>query len=94
MAKDHGLSLSPGTVCGIWQKLEPLFTPLYEAIVEATRETGEWLMDETRWEVFVRVEGKGSHRWWVWGGGQCHQPGVSAPLFARRPGARGVFRLG
>jgi transposase len=66
MGKDHGLSLSPGTVCGIWQKLEPLFTPLYEAIVEATRETGEWLMDETRWEVFVRVEGKGSHRWWVW----------------------------
>ncbi len=66
MAKDHGLSLSSGTVCGIWQKLEPLFTPLYQALVEATRETGEWLMDETRWEVFVRVEGKGSHRWWVW----------------------------
>jgi transposase len=66
MGKDHGLSLSPGTVCGIWQKLEPLFTPLYQAIVEATRETGEWLMDETRWEVFVQVEGKGSHRWWVW----------------------------
>lgn len=23
-------------------------------------------MDETRWEVYVRVAGKGSHRWWVW----------------------------
>ena len=66
MGKDHGLSLSAGTVCGIWQKLEPLFTPLYQAIVEATRQTGEWLMDETRWEVFERVEGKESHRWWVW----------------------------
>lgn len=66
MAKDHGLRLSPGTVCGIWQKLEPLFTPLYQAIVETTRARGEWLMDETRWEVFVQVEGKGSHRWWVW----------------------------
>jgi transposase len=66
MGKDHGLSLSAGTVCGIWQKLEPLFTPLYQAIVEATRQTGQWLMDETRWEVFARVEGKESHRWWVW----------------------------
>jgi transposase len=66
MGKDYGLRLSPGTVCGIWQKLEPLFNPLYLAIVEATRETGEWLMDETRSEVFVKVEGKASHRWWVW----------------------------
>ena len=66
MGKDYGLSLSPGTVCGLWQKLEPLFTPLYQAIVEATRRTGEWLMDETHWEVFVLVAGKGSHRWWVW----------------------------
>jgi len=66
MGKDYGLILSPGTVCGIWQKLEPLFAPLYLTIVEATRQTGEWLMDETRWEVFVEVEGKGSHRWWVW----------------------------
>ena len=66
LGKDYGLSLSPGTVCGLWQKLEPLFAPLYLAIVEATRQRGEWLMDETRWEVFVRVEGKGSHRWWVW----------------------------
>jgi transposase len=66
LGKDYGLNLSPGTVCGIWRKLEPLFTPLYEAILDATRRTGEWLMDETRWQVFVLVGGKGSHRWWVW----------------------------
>src|SRR5258708_37167843 len=23
-------------------------------------------MDETRWEVFAAVEGKASHRWWLW----------------------------
>ena len=23
-------------------------------------------MDETRWPVFVRMEGKGSYRWWLW----------------------------
>jgi len=66
LAQDYGLTLSAGTVCGIWQKLEPLFEPLYLAIIEATRQSGQWLMDETRWEVFVSVEGKASHRWWVW----------------------------
>jgi hypothetical protein len=66
LAQDCGLTLSAGTVCGIWQKLEPLFDPLYLAIIEATRQSGQWLMDETRWEVFVSVEGKASHRWWVW----------------------------
>jgi len=66
LAQDYGLTLSAGTVCGIWQKLEPLFAPLYLAIIEATRQSGQWLMDETRWEVFVSVEGKASHRWWVW----------------------------
>ena len=66
LAQDYGLTLSAGTVCGIWQKLGPLFAPLYLAIIEATRRAGRWLMDETRWEVFVSVEGKASHRWWVW----------------------------
>jgi len=66
MAQDYGLTLSAGTVCGIWQRLGPLFAPLYLAIIEATRGTGRWLMDETRWEMFVNVEGKASHRWWVW----------------------------
>ena len=66
LARDDGLTLSAGTLCGIWQKLEPLFGPLYLALIEATRQSGQWLMDETRWEVFVSVQGKASHRWWVW----------------------------
>ena len=66
LAQDSSLSLSPGTVCGIWQKLVPLLSPLYLAILEATRQSGQWLMDETRWEMFFNVEGKASHRWWVW----------------------------
>jgi len=78
LGKDHGLLLSSGTVCGIWQKLEPLFTPLDLALVEATRQTGEWLMDETRWEVFASVEGKASHRWWVWVVVMMFHPGADA----------------
>ena len=66
LAQDSGLKLSPGTVCGMWQKLVPLLSPLYLAILEATRQSGQWLMDETRWEMFFNVVGKASHRWWVW----------------------------
>ena len=40
-------------------------SPLYLAILEATRQSSQCLTDETRWEVFVKVEGKASHRWWV-----------------------------
>ncbi|MEA1927719.1 MAG: transposase, partial [Candidatus Auribacterota bacterium] len=25
-----------------------------------------WHMDETRWLVFVEVEGKAGNRWWLW----------------------------
>jgi transposase len=60
------LEMSPGTWCGIFQQLLPLFLPLAEALLEACRADGRWLMDETRYPVFVLVEGKGSHRWWLW----------------------------
>jgi len=61
-----GSPISPGTWCGIWQRLAPLFQPLSQALLEACRAGGQWLMDETRWAVFVEVEGKGSNRWWLW----------------------------
>jgi transposase len=61
-----GVAISPGTWCGIFQRLVPLFEPLVQALQEACRADGQWLMDETRWAVFVKVEGKGSWRWWLW----------------------------
>lgn len=64
--RELGVTISPGTWCGIFQKLVPLFRPLVEALWAACQADGRWLMDETRWAVFVQVEGKGSHRWWLW----------------------------
>jgi transposase len=52
---DHGLPMSAGTLAGGLQALAPLFAPLHEA-----------LRDETRWEVFVELEGKVGHRWYLW----------------------------
>jgi transposase len=58
--------LSAGTLCGVLEKLTPLFDPLYEAIQAESRRAALCLMDETRWEVFVEEPNKGSHRWWLW----------------------------
>jgi transposase len=61
-----GVAISPGTWCGIFQRLVPPLRPLVAALLAACRADGQWLMDETRWAVFVEVAGKGSSRWWWW----------------------------
>jgi hypothetical protein len=60
------LDLAAGTVNGGLQRLEPLFTPLYEALIAHQQQAGYWQGDETRWRVFVDQEGKVGHQWWLW----------------------------
>lgn len=62
----HDLDLSLGTITDGLQRLEPLFVPLYEAMVAHSKEQTLWHADETRWQVFVTVEGKVGHRWYLW----------------------------
>ncbi len=64
--RELGVPVSGGTWCGVWQRLVPFFSALAGAIQSAAQQEREFLMDETRWEVFVEVEGKDSHRWWLW----------------------------
>jgi transposase len=61
-----GAEINAGTWCGTFQEVAPLFLPLMAALLEACRTDRRWLMDETRWAVWVQVEGKGSFRWWLW----------------------------
>ena len=61
-----GVEINAGTWCGIFQQVAPLFLPLMAALLAACRTDRRWLMDETRWAVWVQVEGKGSSRWWLW----------------------------
>lgn len=63
---DHGLPMSAGTLAGGLQALAPLFEPLNEALREKLRSEPHWHADETRWEVFVELEGKLGHRWYLW----------------------------
>ena len=64
--RELGVDISPGTWCGTFQQLGPWLEPLVQALLEACRADKQWLMDETRWAVFVLVAGKESHRWWLW----------------------------
>lgn len=63
---DHGLELSMGTLTGGLQVIATLFMPVYAALQEQVRRAKHWHADETRWEVFVEVEGKRGHRWYLW----------------------------
>ncbi|MDP2811234.1 MAG: IS66 family transposase [Rhodocyclaceae bacterium] len=64
--RDQGMPVSPGTVAGDLQALVPLFQPLIEALY--CHQMGEPLFngDESRWEVFVQVDGKSGSRWYLW----------------------------
>jgi transposase len=61
-----GLDLAAGTVTSGLERLEPLFQPLYEALLERNAQSAVAQADETRWMVFIVQEGKTGYRWWLW----------------------------
>lgn len=64
--KLEGLSVSQGTITGGLKRIENVFQPLYERILERSRASNHWHMDETRWFVFVAMKGKVGYGWWLW----------------------------
>jgi transposase len=60
------LDLSLGTVTEGLRHLAPLFEPIYAALVKHSQQQPLWHADETRWLVFVSVEGKVGYRWYLW----------------------------
>jgi transposase len=61
-----GLDVAAGTVADGLKRLEPLFQPIYEALLTRNAATGFAQADETRWMVFVTLDGKAGYRWWLW----------------------------
>ncbi|MDQ3476544.1 MAG: IS66 family transposase [Actinomycetota bacterium] len=61
-----GLDVAAGTVAGGLERLEPLFQPLYDALLLRNAAAAFAQADETRWMVFVTQEGKTGYRWWLW----------------------------
>jgi transposase len=60
------LDLAPGTIADGLKRIEPLFTPIYEAIRQHHLQSAYFHADETRWQVFVEKAGKIGFRWWLW----------------------------
>jgi transposase len=61
-----GLDLAAGTVAGGLERLEPLFQRLYDALLARNAKSAFAQADETRWMVFIDLDGKTGYRWWLW----------------------------
>jgi transposase len=61
-----GLDVASGTITDGLHRIEPLFTPIMEALLKRNREAHYKCADETRWLVFVEVQGKVGFGWWLW----------------------------
>lgn len=64
--KDNDLDIAQGTITDGLKKITSLFTPIYEELVSKSLEENRWSADETRWSVFILVEGKVGYRWYMW----------------------------
>ena len=61
-----GLDLAPGTITDGLRRLEILLRPIYEALEQRNPQGDLHQGDETRWQVFVPMEGKEGFGWWLW----------------------------
>jgi len=64
--KTHGLDIAQGTLTDGLKAIAPLFAPVCDAITARNLEEKRWHADETRWFVFVTVEGKVGYKWYMW----------------------------
>jgi transposase len=61
-----GLDLAPGTVNDGLKQLEVLLRPIDEALKQRNPQGDLHQGDETRWRVFIALEGKQGYGWWLW----------------------------
>jgi transposase len=61
-----GLDRAPGTVNDGLKQLEVLLRPIYEALKKRNCQGDLHQGDETRWRVFIALEGKQGYVWWLW----------------------------
>jgi transposase len=64
--EQYDLDLPAGTVNDGLQRIEPMLQPIYEAIRVRNRAGEYHQADETRWLVFVLLDGKRGYGWWLW----------------------------
>ncbi len=64
--EQYDLDLPAGTVNDGLRRIEPMLSPIYAALRERNRQGEFHQADETRWLVFVLLDGKKGYGWWLW----------------------------
>jgi len=64
--EQYDLDLPAGTINDGLQRIEPMLRPIYEAFCQRNRQGDFHQADETRWLVFVLLDGKKGYGWWLW----------------------------
>jgi len=64
--EQYDLDLPAGTINDGQRRIEPMLRPIYEAFCQRNRQGDFHQADETRWLVFVLVDGKKGYGWWLW----------------------------
>jgi transposase len=64
--EQYDLDLPAGTINDGLQRIEPMLRPLYEAFCARNRQGDFHQADETRWLVFVLLDGKKGYGCWLW----------------------------
>ena len=64
--EQYDLDLAGGTINDGLQRIEPMLQPIYEAFCQRNRQGDFHQADETRWLVFVVLDGKKGYGWWLW----------------------------
>jgi len=62
----YDLALPGGTINDGLERIEPMLQPIYEAFCQRNRQGDFHQADETRWLVFVVLDGKKGYGWWLW----------------------------
>lgn len=64
--EQYDLDLPAGTINDGQHRIEPMLRPIYEAFCARNRQGDFHQADETRWLVFVLLDGKKGYGWWLW----------------------------
>jgi transposase len=64
--EQYDLDLPAGTINDGLKRIEPMLRPIYEAFCQRNRQGDFHQADETRWLVFVLLDGKKGYGWWLW----------------------------
>ena len=64
--EQYDLDLPAGTINDGLRRIEPMLSPIYEAFCLRNRQGDFHQADETRWPVFVLLDGKKGYGWWLW----------------------------